>query len=950
MLENCYPGPHGLPDWARPDIPHIRRLPPHAHLIPFPDRASCLMEQASHPRDASPMIIALRGEWGKRFYSSIEDLPDNILSYRSGFEPIELPWLPLAGRDGQPLSESLLDWPHVNSDQSVTVLRRRCRLPVAWGSQRKRLVLLGVLQAFHIYINGRLAGYSEGGQTAEFDVTQFLHDGDNELFLIVWETATSSYLQPHSRIHSAAVFRDIYLEAVSPVTLYDLRVETTMDENSQSWQLELEFHLLSYRISLDRPRLRVSLYEAGHCLYDVRQSVDLRPIERENNDWPSPVQAQAQFQLETTIHGLTAWSDEQPALYDLVIGLEDAQGRDLACYRQMIGFRQLARTRDGWLLNGRPLQLMAAVWPETRIWENPPDIAAMIRQIRQLKQCQLNAILIRQLPADPIFLELCDLYGVCVIADIPLDPDPRLLPVIGHDARFHDYALDICRRQIARDRLHPCLLGWHIPLLAHRRLLPDDLLQTIREMDPSRYWQSFDFPDPENVIRHWRDQTPPGHELIPSWLNRPRTVADFVMALGCWLPPQSAAKQEWGLLDEGYYPGAMLQVLRHALRPVSIEAVNAADGAFILRNHQSSQTSGTCRISWVLQRDGRFELAGELDLLHVEPGGEQFFEIWYGERGLSERSTYRVRFEIRQGVQTLWRGFGDAIAQEEFLIRQAVSDPPVQRRRSYLRLDQDRHQLIVSGSRFWFVFNTIRGSLESWRIGESELLEQSGPITGLRPRLVTQPDRLSLPWLSLWQEHGLLNPATQIVDVQHQSDAQQAVVTVREHVGPAGGLPYFDLFTRYEVDMDGLLRVYLSLSLLEPQREWTWPIPGVGLSYPVSAVCSQLNWQGRGPAPGLAGLRYCDAYAQYETEIERVDQTAGLFYGECHRLTCEMEQGPGLIIRADQPFLWRLDSEPGIIRPTGRRSMWITCFPLDYRVVQPPLKALFELVPVTGGT
>ncbi|MDD3866826.1 MAG: glycoside hydrolase family 2 TIM barrel-domain containing protein [Eubacteriales bacterium] len=949
MLENCYPGPQGQPDWARPEIRHIRRLPPHAHLIPFPDRAGCLEEQASHPREASPMIVSLRGDWGRRRYRSVEDLPDNILSYRSGFEPIEIPWLPSGAPAADRSAGYLLDWPAIKSDQPVTVLHRRCRLPVTWGSQRKRLTLLGVLQAFHLYINGRLAGYSEGGQCAEFDVTQFIHDGENDLFLLIWETATSSYLQRDNGMTAAAVFRDIYLEAVPPVTLYDLQVETKMDEDPQSWQLALDLHLLSYRISLDRPRLRISLYDGGNCLYDVRQSIDLRPIDRENNDWPSPVQAQARFQLETVIHGLDAWSDEHPVVYDLVIGVEDAQGRDLVCYRQMIGFRQLKKTRDGWQLNGRPFQLMAAVWHEAKIWETVPDIAAMVRHIRQLKRYQLNALLIRELPPDPIFLELCDVYGVYVIADIPVDPDPRIMAQISRDIQFHDYALDVCRRQIARDRLHACLLAWHVPMLAHHRMLPDHLTEAIRSLDPTRVWQDFDFSDPEAPVLHWRGQMPPADELIPSWLRQPRTVTDFAIALGHWLPPQSAGENEWPLLIAGDHPGALLKALRHVLRPVSIEAVNAANGAFILHNHQYSQTSETCKISWVLLRDGRFELAGELDLQRVEPGGEQFFELWYGEDGLSQKAAYRVRFEIRRAEQTLWCGYGEAITQEEFLISQPDREPDAPRRKSYLRLDQDRHQLIVSGSRFWFVFNTIRGCLESWRIGESELIEQSGLTTGLRPRLITQPDHLSLPWLPLWQEHGLLNPVAQIIAVQHQADAQQAVVTVREHVGPAGGLPYFDLYTRYEIDAAGSLRVYLSLSLLESGNDWTWPIPGIGLDYPVSAACTQLSWQGRGPEPGLAGLRQDAVYGQYQSEIDRMDQTEGLVYGECHRLSCDMEQGPGLSINSDLPFYWRLDSQPGSTRSTGRRFTRICCLPAEYRVVNPPLKALFELKPVTGG-
>ena len=91
MQAQIYPGRQDPPDWNNPGLTQINRMQAHAHQIPFPDMASCRHAATGNRLLMSPYIISLDGPWDFRFYANILHLPENILSFRSGFEKRSVP-------------------------------------------------------------------------------------------------------------------------------------------------------------------------------------------------------------------------------------------------------------------------------------------------------------------------------------------------------------------------------------------------------------------------------------------------------------------------------------------------------------------------------------------------------------------------------------------------------------------------------------------------------------------------------------------------------------------------------------------------------------------------------------------------------------------------------------------------------------------------------------------
>jgi beta-galactosidase len=954
MAENYYPGRKNLPDWNNLEILQINRLPPHAYLIPFPDQTSCLDALSDNQRYLSDFIHMLDGDWEVKLFESVLQLPENILSFRSGFASAAVPSIQKNLNADLPQA-FLLDWPHVPQDQPVKVYRRCLHLPLAWSGQRKRLVLQGISAACHIYLNGRFVGYSEGsGLPAEFDVTHHLRDGDNDLFILVWSFCNGSYLEDESRLPLPGIVRDIYLEAVPPISLFDLRVQTVRDDEEDIWQLKLELHLISYRISLEQPLLRISVRRAEQKYLDTKWPVLLRPVDKDDATWPTPIQAEGSIVVETPLRGIEGWHCETPNVYDLVISIEDARGHELACYRQIIGFRQLEQGRDGFLISGRPLQLAAANWRETFFWQGKPDIAQMVRHLRWLKQHHFNALVIRDLPVDPIFLEICDIYGIYIISEIPANL-PAVLKERLNEPAFWLLAEDRFRRQVLRDINHPCIIAWSAGLLDQAATLANHKTSQIRALDNNRFWQPADFADISKPLRSWQETMEPD-ELIPSWLSDPLSHGELGCCFGEWLSRDAIPDKINGflpaLLNSEGKPGILLRELKHSLSPLLIIPVDRANGAFTFKNRMKVLPASVFKISWVLLRDGHFQLSGELDSIRMPAGGEHFNEIWFGNLHFDDGCEYLLRFEVTLAAQWLWTGYGFEIDQTEFLLASAEAEAYAPRHGgSRLRLDHDRHHMIVSGPRFWLVFNSVYGALESWRFGDTEFLARGQHQHGLQAEIRASFNVLDQPWHKVWLQNGLINLERQVVTARQSCDGQTAQITFFEKLGQPGQVPLFELYTSYEIDSRGQIRIFINLGPCAASKLDIRSIPGIYLKLPLRTAYDRLKWQGKGPQPGLPGWQQTVHSGIYQQSIAALEPTEqpGLVYGGCHWLRCENDQGLGISVHADTPVSFSVRLWRGNLPAGAAAASELQVFPAESSQFDQPLKAVFELRPVVSA-
>ena len=953
MQVPIYPGRGTWPDWNNPELLERNRLPAHASLIPYPDQASCRHALENHRRYLSPSVLSLRGEWDFRCYASMLQLPENILSFRSGFEKRPLPEMApiqpiLLDPPGLPFP---LDPPHVPSEQPVLVYRRTCRLPLVWSSLRKRLVLHGVRSACHVFVNSKLAGYTQGsGLMADFDITMLLHDGDNEVFLIVYPYSCGSYLeaQPNRPWHGC--IREIVLEALPAITIHDLQLRTVWLAEAEAWRLDITALLTSCRIAVEQPILHASLRQQDEALYDASWTVAMRPADPEL--FAAPVQTTGQLQASLMVRDVKPWSDEEPNLYDVFVSLEDTRGRDILCVHQAVGFRFLG-CRDGQLLvNGCPVSLKGVRWSGLDQPDPAQDIAGLVRTLRTYKNSHFNTIWFQHEPPDPIVLDLCDIYGFYVALDAPLTSAApgwtRALRKVRPELPLR-WAQDRLKRLVARDKNHPCVALWSCGLFLQdsQSDMTRQLAEQVRAADPTRFLHGLDIPDLGTRLDGWLESRDGLGNL--DWLG---------------LPDGSAAG--WCYLDHDENPD-LLPALSQLLCPFTISPVNPIVGTFRLNNHMVWSHAGQVRLAWSLLRQGRAVLSGELDNLNAAPGHTQELSLWYGDQDFSDGAEYLVRFDLLQAEDLLWRPAGQLFKSQEFMLQK--SDQPVPSVAGHggrLRLESERHHLIVSGPRFWLVFNRINASLESWRTGDREFFaartSQSGQASflqhpvpaGLRCTLMRLPEPTDGPDWPQWVDAGYDRMTTEVIALEDGCDGHSAVIELTAHLGAPGHAPTFALTQRYEIASQGGVRLFASLTPLDGQ---ILPPPLFGFAFNPARPYQNVSWHGCGPKRQLSRLGLKSGSGHHDLTLAQLLQPGrepGVFK-DIRRLSLRDDSGFGLAISSDHLCAFDVlpvaSSGPLAARDLAgdlAKAAVLVCHQgsLSCRPLTEPLKMVLDLTPV----
>ncbi len=885
MKAHIYPGRPEPPDWNNIDCLQQNRMPPHAYLIQFPDFANCMHARSGNQRHVSPYVVMLSGTWQFISYPSINRLPENFLSLRAGFHPVSVPFCwPYPGT-GDEISEGErfpfpIVLPRVPDDVPVGIYRRLVKLPLLLGGLRKRMVFQGVSGAFHLYVNGKVAGYSRGGfLPIEFDITNLLHDGDNELLVLVYGHHAGSYLDNHENPRMIGIFRDVYIEAVPSVTVYDSQIRTLSFDGGETWRLEMFIDLISYRISTESPQVRIRLYDEDSLIHDAHSRVSLKPGSEE---WhASPVQAVAHVHLATELTGIEPWTAETPKLYQLFISVEDRQGRELSCVCQTIGFREVHLDHGRLRLNGVIIQLLAA----RRSTHHPQKgrvitIDDMIAEIRQMKRLNINTILTTHEPVDPIYLELCDIYGLYVLpeAECVLPRDQQGV-CLENDLMFRPVFLDKAEHLVKTGKNHPSVLCWSMAgegLSGQNHEAMRQLVQTL-------------------------DSTRPVLIGLPT-LDVPHS-----------LPRSNLCFQQHPVSD---LPINLKELSQH-YQPIQMEAIDAENGAFILVNRRCFTHAGDLSARFSVLRDGLEVLQGVLDNLRIEPGDRRFIEIPYGDLKFDDGSEYYLRITFELTEPNIFAPAGHVVGFHEFSLMSGRTDIKMVRPFSSgtrLRLERDRHVSILSGSRFYQIFNHMTGTFDACRYGEKELFCALMPSTYAGPHPLSAGPRAYLafgpgtnPNLPGMSGQDLFDPRrfhhlTQSIETA--CDGLGAVIESVSWLASIGRKPSFKVISRYEMNPQGVIRLFFQVHSVGPL-----PVQPsrIGIRMFLRSEFTQAAYYGKGPHAGdrfhclsqQTGIHRLTVAPVRETLTDRPQSESHL---SVRYLKLQDEQGFGVLITGDRPF------------------------------------------------
>lgn len=441
---------------------HIGTLKPHAYFIPF------ARDQAQGERESSALFTSLCGTWDFDYYERPDALPEDLLTRPAASKiPVPSNWQ-LHGY-GKPQYTNVrypipYDPPYVPDQNPVGVYRRN--YDYTPDGKRRVLVFEGVDSCFYLFVNGAFVGYSQVSHAmSEFDITNYLHEGENRIAVAVLQYCDGTYLEDQDKWRMSGIFREVYILSRESGTVRDYRVTATPNDDQTSAEVVVT-------VESEKPCIVRLFSPDGELLGD-----------------------QDGHAVTFTVKQPQCWTAETPHLYRLEILCGDE------LIFEQVGIRRVEVKSGALWLNGRRIKLKGV---------NRHDFdakngfycsqEAMRRDLMLMKKLNLNAVRTAHYPNAPEFYRLCDQLGLYVIDEADLESHGCVeayntfewkdeyngIALIAQDERFLEAILDRERLLVSRDVNRPCVILWS---LGNEAGWGDDLraaARLIKEMDPTR--------------------------------------------------------------------------------------------------------------------------------------------------------------------------------------------------------------------------------------------------------------------------------------------------------------------------------------------------------------------------------------------------------------------------------------------------------------------------------
>ena len=376
----------------------------------------------------------------------------------------------------------------------------------------------GVESGFALWLNGSYVGYSEDSFTpSEFDLTPYVKEGENKLAVKVFKWSSSSWCEDQDFYRFSGIFRSVYLYTMPKVHVYDLKVQPVVEESLENAKLVLDMEIcgkvetveksaddakmqnVSAKITLTGSRDDSKEGAAGSV---SENTIFVETISFQPNNTSDTIRftdtGAATVHFEQQVSHPALWSAEHPDLYTLTVELFDESGNCVEYISQNIGFRRF-EMKDGIMtLNGKRIVFKGVNRHEfSSKTGRAVSKEEVLQDIITMKQNNINAIRTCHYPDASGIYELCDRYGLYMIAENNLESHgswdaashglvPKDTIVPGDNMDWEPMMLDRVNSCYQRDKNHPAILIWSVGNESYGGKVIFDMSEKFRAVDPHR--------------------------------------------------------------------------------------------------------------------------------------------------------------------------------------------------------------------------------------------------------------------------------------------------------------------------------------------------------------------------------------------------------------------------------------------------------------------------------
>lgn len=349
-------------------------------------------------------------------------------------------------------------------------------VPCQMRGKELRISFQGVESGMALWLNGNYVGYSEDSFTpSEFDITPYIKEGENKLAVQVYKWTSSSWCEDQDFFRFSGIYRSVYLYALPSVHIEDMRVKTLFaDDGFSKAVLEVQTKtlgegILRYRLK-DGEKVLFTREEKGGGIVTFREEI-----------------------VEPKL-----WSAETPYLYQLEIEVVDASGETVEYTSQAVGFRKFEMKNNRMLINGKRIVFKGVNRHEfSSVSGRHVSYEELEKDIVTMKRNNINAIRTCHYPDDVAIYDLCDRYGLYMIAECNLEThgtwdayvrgfedESYILPK-DHE-EWEGMMLDRVNSCYQRDKNHPAIVIWSCGNEAYGGRTIFKMSEMFRSLDDTR--------------------------------------------------------------------------------------------------------------------------------------------------------------------------------------------------------------------------------------------------------------------------------------------------------------------------------------------------------------------------------------------------------------------------------------------------------------------------------
>jgi beta-galactosidase len=750
----------------------------HANYFAFENKA---LAEKSCPK-ASDNYMTLNGKWKFYWVRNADQRPLNFYKpdYEdAGWNLLDVPAIWEMNGYGDPIYVNIgFAWkqqfgatppapPVINNH--VGSYRREINIPQDWSGKQVIAHFGSVTSNMYLWVNGKYVGYSEDSKLeAEFDITKYLVKGKNLIAFQVFRWSDGSYLEDQDFLRLSGVGRDCYLYTRNAQKISDIQITPDLVNNYTDGKLEI-----NTTVSGSGAKVVYELVQKNTTVATAEQSGSGKTV--------------------ISVKNPMKWSAESPALYTLYATLKDKSGKTIEVIPQKVGFRKIEIKDAQLLVNGK-----AVLVKGVNRHEMDPDRGyyvsreRMIQDIRIMKELNVNAVRTCHYPDDNIWYDLCDEYGLYVVAEANVEShglnwgDKSL----AKDPQFALAHMERNQRNVERNWNHPSVIIWSLGNEAGAGVNFDACYDWIKKTDPSRPVQyeqagkgkSTDIFCPmylgyEDCIKYAKGN--PAKPLIQ---------CEYAHAMG---NSQGGFKEYWDIIRSNpkYQGGFIWDFVDQSLRHKTAEGVEVYGYAGDFNKYDSNEDRNFCNngiispdrkynphayevgfyyqsiwttpvdlakglvsvynencfrntdayyMEWQLLANGKTVQSGVVHSIKIEPQQKAELKLDYSVAGVDANAELllNVAFRLKNAEMLLPAGFTVASNQIAIQPYKAAAIDIVNAKpdkNSTIAtpeiLNSNQKSISVRGVDFLIDFNKKSGYIERFKVGDTELMTKDGVLS-----------------------------------------------------------------------------------------------------------------------------------------------------------------------------------------------------------------------------